>query len=105
MGGMFQLVPGSLLRLILDTALPGRVRHRAGVPPQDRPTALDDLVGYYNTTRPHQSLAMATLAARFQPAARPAGGPLTCTFRSPIGRERTAAAVLVAYCRGRRTIT
>jgi transposase InsO family protein len=33
--------------------------------------ALDEWVGYYNTARPHQSLAMATPAARFQPHARP----------------------------------
>jgi transposase InsO family protein len=31
--------------------------------------ALDEWVGYYNTQRPHQSLAMATPAARFQAAA------------------------------------
>jgi len=30
--------------------------------------ALDEWVGYYNTARPHQSLAMATPASRFQPA-------------------------------------
>jgi hypothetical protein len=32
--------------------------------------ALDEWVGYYNTQRPHQSLAMATPAARFTTAAR-----------------------------------
>jgi hypothetical protein len=32
--------------------------------------ALDEWVGYYNTQRPHQSLAMATPAARFAAAAR-----------------------------------
>ena len=35
--------------------------------------ALDEWVGYYNTTRPHQSLAMATPAGRFTTAAQ-AGG-------------------------------
>jgi len=36
--------------------------------------ALDEWVGYYNTARPHQSLAMATPAARFTTAAQAGDG-------------------------------
>ena len=36
--------------------------------------ALDEWVGYYNTQRPHQSLAMATPAARFSTAAQAGDG-------------------------------
>ena len=48
--------------------------------------ALDEWVDYYNTTRPHQSLDMATPAQRFSPAA-PA--PLTSAPAKPAGADRT----------------
>src|SRR6202007_3228206 len=37
--------------------------------------ALDEWVAYYNTARPHQSLADATPASRFQPADARVRGP------------------------------
>jgi len=45
--------------------------------------ALDEWVGYYNTARPHQSLAMATPAARFHAQARPAVPAADLTALSP----------------------
>jgi transposase InsO family protein len=45
--------------------------------------ALDEWVAYYNTARPHQSLAMATAATRFHAPARPAAPAADLTALSP----------------------
>ena len=57
--------------------------------------ALDEWVDYYNTTRPHQSLDMATPAQRFSPAA-PA--PLTSAPASRLGPTAPAMTGSAAEC-------
>jgi transposase InsO family protein len=53
--------------------------------------ALDEWVGYYNTARPHQSLAMATPASRFQATPTAATAPARPADLSALAPDRTGA--------------
>jgi hypothetical protein len=51
--------------------------------------ALDEWVGYYNTARPHQSLAMATPASRFRATPTAATAPARPADLSALAPDRT----------------